>query len=149
MMIRAAARRSSGFRSSACDSTRFWIVFVAVVVGVFACCLLPQARGADVNLDDAATAETNDEVTRFVLLFVCLSLCHVRIQRRSRQVCLTVCLSVCLPRAKPTTKSPGLSYCLSVCVSATAKTNDEVARSVLHIFLPVCLSMSPFLSVWT
>ena len=75
MMIRAAARPSSEFRYSecrhseyrysACVSTRYWIVFV-VVAGVFACCLLPQALGADVNLDDAATAETNDEVTRSV-----------------------------------------------------------------------------------
>ena len=46
----------------------------------------------------------------------CLSLCHVRIQRRSRQVCLTVCLSVSRPRPKPTTKSPGL-YCMSFCPS--------------------------------
>ena len=60
MMIRAAAAR----RSFECVSTH-WILLVAVV-GLFACRLFPRARGADVNLDDAATAETSDEVARSV-----------------------------------------------------------------------------------
>jgi len=58
MMIRAAAAR----RSFECVSTH---LILLVVLGLFACRLFPRARGADVNLDDAATAETSNEVARY------------------------------------------------------------------------------------